>query len=334
MTQGLYIWSRTAASNANSDSSINMAEGMAPSAVNDGIRAEMARIAEYRDDTSGQLFTGGSSTAYTLTTFEVFDTLAHLNTQRLSVRFHATNGASPTLNVDSLGAKPIQINSTTAVPVGFLPFDTPVDLYYDNSIGAFIYVGSTVLNTPIGAVMDFAGSSAPALWLLCYGQAISRTTYAALFAVISTTYGVGDGSTTFNLPDYRGRVIAGKDDMGGSAASRIGSVSTDNGTIVGATLGSTGGSSTHSQTSGELATHTHTFTGDALAAHSHTITGAFGAQYSGGASVAPFVQTSSTTTSSVSAGTPSGTNANAGSGTAMAWLQPTIIANKIIFAGV
>lgn len=55
-------------------------------------------------------------------------------------------------------------------------------------------------------VSDFAGTSAPTGWLLCDGTAVSRTTYAALFAVISTVYGVGDGSTTFNLPDGRGRV--------------------------------------------------------------------------------------------------------------------------------
>lgn len=69
-----------------------------------------------------------------------------------------------------------------------------------------------------GTVLPFAGSTAPTGWLLCYGQAISRTTYANLFAVIGTTYGVGDGSTTFNLPDLRGRIAAGKDNMGGSAA--------------------------------------------------------------------------------------------------------------------
>src|SRR3990167_8716026 len=73
----------------------------------------------------------------------------------------------------------------------------------------------------VGVVVSFAGSTAPSKWLLCYGQAISRTTYAALFAVISTTYGVGDGSTTFDLHDLRGRVVAGKDDMGGTSANRL-----------------------------------------------------------------------------------------------------------------
>jgi len=58
---------------------------------------------------------------------------------------------------------------------------------------------------PPGVVLPFAGTSAPAGFLLCGGQAVSRATYAALFAAIGTTFGAGDGSTTFNLPDLRGR---------------------------------------------------------------------------------------------------------------------------------
>jgi len=63
---------------------------------------------------------------------------------------------------------------------------------------------------PSGMVTPFAGSSAPSGWLLCDGSAVSRTTYATLFGVVSTTYGVGDGSTTFNLPNLQGEVPAGR----------------------------------------------------------------------------------------------------------------------------
>ena len=70
---------------------------------------------------------------------------------------------------------------------------------------------------PIGAVVTYAGNVAPSGWLLCYGQAVSRTTYAKLFVVCGTKYGAGNGSSTFNLPDLRGRRPFGKDDMGGSA---------------------------------------------------------------------------------------------------------------------
>ena len=71
---------------------------------------------------------------------------------------------------------------------------------------------------PSGTVLPFAGTTAPIGFLLCSGQAVSRSTYPDLFAAIGTTYGAGDGSTTFNVPDLRGRVPAGKDDMGGGAA--------------------------------------------------------------------------------------------------------------------
>lgn len=63
--------------------------------------------------------------------------------------------------------------------------------------------------TPIGKIVMYAGNSAPRGWLLCQGQAVSRTTYAKLYSVIGTTYGTGDGSTTFNVPDMRGRVPTG-----------------------------------------------------------------------------------------------------------------------------
>lgn len=88
-------------------------------------------------------------------------------------------------------------------------------------------------SSPIGSVVDFAGTVAPAGWMLCYGQALNRTTYAKLFAVIGTTFGAGDGSTTFNLPDLRGFVVAGKDDMGGNAVGRLSAAGAVNGTVLG-----------------------------------------------------------------------------------------------------
>lgn len=74
---------------------------------------------------------------------------------------------------------------------------------------------------PTGALLAYAGATAPAGWLLCDGSNVSRTTFASLFTAIGTAYGVGDGSTTFALPDLRGRAPAGKDDMGGNAAGRL-----------------------------------------------------------------------------------------------------------------
>jgi microcystin-dependent protein len=73
---------------------------------------------------------------------------------------------------------------------------------------------------PSGVLLDFAGTTAPTGWAMCDGAAISRTTYPELFAAIGTAYGVGDGSTTFNLPDFRGRFARYNDNMGTGAASR------------------------------------------------------------------------------------------------------------------
>lgn len=81
---------------------------------------------------------------------------------------------------------------------------------------------------PAGAMFPFAGTAAPTGYLLCDGSAVSRSTYAALFTAIGTVWGAGDGTTTFNLPDMRGRVAAGRDDMGGTNAQRLTVVLTGN----------------------------------------------------------------------------------------------------------
>jgi len=88
--------------------------------------------------------------------------------------------------------------------------------------------------TPIksGMMLPWPTNTPPRGWLLCFGQAISRAGYAGLFTAIGTTFGVGNGSTTFNLPDYRGRVPLGKDNMGGASANRVTNAQAD--TIGGA----------------------------------------------------------------------------------------------------
>jgi microcystin-dependent protein len=77
------------------------------------------------------------------------------------------------------------------------------------NMGAAIVNKGYVDDWMVGMIVMFAGSTAPSGWLLCQGQAVSRTTYAGLFAVCGTTHGVGDSSTTFNLPDFRGRTPVG-----------------------------------------------------------------------------------------------------------------------------
>ena len=80
---------------------------------------------------------------------------------------------------------------------------------------------NNVASVPSGAVFHFAASTAPVGYLAANGSAVSRTTYAALFAVIGTTFGVGDGASTFNLPDLRGEFVRGWDDARGVDGGRV-----------------------------------------------------------------------------------------------------------------
>lgn len=111
----------------------------------------------------------------------------------------------------------------------------------------------TDLQAPTGAVLGWSTASAPTGWLLCDGSAVNRTTYATLFALVGTTFGSGNGSTTFNLPDLRGRTIIGVD----GAAGRVTSASTNGANAD--TLGGAGGAETHTLVTGEIPAHTHTY---------------------------------------------------------------------------
>jgi microcystin-dependent protein len=129
---------------------------------------------------------------------------------------------------------------------------------------------------PVGSVTAFAGSSAPSGWLLCGGQNVLRAQFPSLFLTIGTTYGAGDGSTTFALPDLRGRTIAGEDDMGGSAANRL---TTAGSGINGIVLGASGGSQNHTLTGAQSGTSAHGHTassGNDSPDHSHATAFAMG----------------------------------------------------------
>jgi microcystin-dependent protein len=121
-----------------------------------------------------------------------------------------------------------------------------------------VLMSAQAANDPVGAIMAWPSATPPSGYLACDGAAVSRTTYAALFAVIGTTFGGGDGSTTFALPDLRGRTPLGVGTATGAAGATA------------HTLGQKSGEETHALTIAELASHTHTgTTGNENAYHQH-----------------------------------------------------------------
>jgi microcystin-dependent protein len=213
---------------------------------------------------------------------------------------------------------------------------------YDTSIPGWRKTPENSASLPAGTIVQWPGATAPANWLICDGSAVSRTTYSSLFAALGVQYGSGDGSTTFNLPNLKGKVAVGLD----SSQTEFD------------TLGETGGAKTHTLSEAEMPSHTHvqdshnhTFSGttDGGGSHDHPIdvsgtrlrylntnaaqsTGLGGlAGVPGGSdnlratAVGNHTHTYSGTTSSTTA-----TNQNTGGGGAHNNLQPYIVLNYII----
>lgn len=321
MATGLYNWSRTPASNASA--TYTWAEGMAPSSVNDSARGIMSDVAQWRDDISGAIVTGGTSTAYTVASYSAFDSLAHMSGQIIAFSPHATNGATVTLNVDGLGAKPLRSAPSVELLAGTLIQGTPYLALYNNSDAAWYLHGffGNPYNVPLAAGMDYWASTTPnSSFAFPAGQAISRTTYAALFALVGTTYGTGDGSTTFNLPDKTGRASVMKE----ASATRLTATHFGGDSTA---LGAVGGSESHTLTTAQLAAHSHGITDPG---HTHPIsvtnfvTSGAGNQYQG----ANFqgVVTSATATSNTTGITVN----NAGGGSAHNNVPPSIVCNYIL----
>ena len=254
-----FKWSKTANNNANADGTINWAEGQAPSTVNDSARAMMAAAAKYRDDIAG-VTTGGTATAYTVASNQAFDSLVSMDGKLIALVPHVTSGAGPvTLNVDGLGAKALRSAPGVELAAGTLISGTPYVARYVNSASEWIlfsFFGANPYNVPLGAGMPYFLPAAPnSSFAFPSGQPISRTTYAALFALMGTTYGAGDGSTTFNLPSLGGRLLACRENMNGAGAE--GRITSAGSGISGTTLGATGGAQNVVLGVGEIPSHAH-----------------------------------------------------------------------------
>jgi len=224
-----------------------------------------------------------------------------------------TANANPTI-LDSAGRAPIWVEDGVAYKV-VLKDSADVTIWTaDNVSVPEIAAAPAASNVPVGALLPYGGASAPSGgWLLCNGDAVSRSTYADLFAIIGTTFGVGNGSTTFNVPDMRQRFPLGVAasgtgaTLGGTGGTidhvHTGPAHTHN---VGTLAVPSGGAHTHTtdapsavvdvQTgSGEdAASPTHTHTVASSGAHVHTVTGATGSEGTGNTGTAnpPFTAVS------------------------------------------
>ncbi len=265
---------------------------------------------------------------------------------------------------------------TASQRIGIASPATGLLVYQTNDVAGFYYYTGTAWTNfvsggsggvPTGTIMAFAGTTVPAGWVLCNGAAISRSLNAPLFTAIGSIYGMGNGTTTFNVPDLRGRTIFGLDNMGGTAANRL---TTAGGISVNNTLGANGGNQTLSIGVTNLPAHNHTFTGTSATtssnSHSHTYQDAYFAENTNligntntaggnnrfGTSAGTdtdnsflFRTNSNTHTSNsthastqISTGsnshshdvTATGTIGNTGNGTALASLNPGLVLNYII----
>ncbi|WP_448031555.1 tail fiber protein [Bradyrhizobium liaoningense] len=330
---GVAFWTGVATYSATNELTLTTVEetkGTFGAGTKEVMASPLASTSMFREDIAGAIVSGGSSTAYTVTSYREYATLAQLNGNLIAFTPHATNGATVTLNVDGLGAKPLRPAPGIELQTGVLIQGTPYAALYNNADQAFYLFGvGTAPGIPLGASIDYWGTTAPSShFVLPYGQAISRSVYAALFALFGTTYGAGDGSMTFNVPDVRGRVIAGKDDMGGSAASRLTSVGLG---VAGTTLGNAGASETYTLVTGNLPPYTPSgaIGGTAFSNQSNVqINSGSITPPTGGSSTVPLISQGQISING--SGFSFSGAAQGGTSTPFSRCQPTIIANKLL----
>lgn len=191
----LFTWSTTAADNDDADATVNVREGWAPSIVNNTLRAAMAAVAKWRNDISGNLVTGGTSTAYTVTTNQVYTALT--DGISVTVRMNATNGDNPTFSPDGLTAKPLRSVYGTNVANGALLINSVHKFTYDSTDDAWI------VNGRFGDILTSASN--PDLLAI---EALSGTT-GALRKTAANTWSLDDGLTNLVfIIDNSGTVLS------------------------------------------------------------------------------------------------------------------------------
>ena len=278
---------------------VNLAENsMLPSDVNNALREVLSHLKDFADGTSG---------------INVLSLIDDDDSHAIKIQ----------------GPSSITANTTFTLPDG----DGSADQYIKtDGSGTLSWVSPSSFSLPAGLVFPYAGATAPTGYLLCYGQTLGNASsgateandnYQALFDVVKVAYGnsgseVFSNGDTVTLPDLRGRVAAGKDDMGGSSGDNLTNFS---GGVDGDTLGATGGSEKHQLLTTQMPSHTHNITGT----YRRDVGGSPGGFFPHG---------SAHGTSGVNiAGFLSLTNSSTGDDQSHNNVQPTIILNYIISTG-
>lgn len=241
-SSAIWQWSTTAATNAGADPSINWAEGMSPSSVNDSARAMMAAIAAWRNDISAVNTTGGTSEAYTLTTSEGVTTTPS-NGQMIAFVAHTTNLDGATLRVDGGNTYPLYLNNDV-VPAASMLTNTPYRASFNTGLSAWLLEGSfgNPFNVPLGGVVFTTFATAPnSNFVAAAGQCISTTTYAVYWVAQGSPPSGACPGGQWAIIDLRGRTIAGLDNLAPtgaanrmtSSANGCGTVFNANGTVCG-----------------------------------------------------------------------------------------------------
>ena len=281
-------------------------------AVNPGTANQLGYYATSTDAISGlplitanrALISNGSglpvASTVTATTLAFMDATSSVQTQINSVTATA-NAALPEAGGTMTGDINMGSNKITNMDDGTSPSDAAT-------------FGQITALLPSGVMVDFGGTSAPSGWLLCDGSVVSQTTYATLFAAISTNWNTGgEGAGNFRLPDFRRRVAVGS---GGTGSGTLGNA-----------VGNTGGEEKHTMTTGEIATHSHSVTDPG---HNHTYS------MSNGGGFTFSVPQQVTTVALQNSGVPTGTSTtgisivNTGSSTPFNVIQPSAVVLKII----
>lgn len=194
MATGVQSWSQTAASNNTADSNVNWAEGMAPSAVNDSARAMMASVAKWRDELNGTNATTGGTTAYVLTSDQTFAALA----AGLEVAFqiNATNTGTTTLNVDSLGAKPLRSAAGVELLAGSLYIGAVYRAtYFTSNSGEWLIHGYPVLGDAQIAAAKLASNAVTTAKILDANVTLAK------MADLATKTAIGRNTGSTGVPE-------------------------------------------------------------------------------------------------------------------------------------